>query len=348
MKDILSLVRDNIAALEPYSTARDEYRGEPGILLDANENPLAGKGVNRYPGTAAKEALRRRIAGMKGVSPDNVFLGNGSDEAIDLCYRIFCRPGKDNAIAIAPSYGMYGVCAAINDVEYRPVQLGEDFSLPVEGLLAAADERSKLLFICSPNNPTANAFPPEDILKVVDGFDGAVVVDEAYVDFSSKGSLLPLLGSHGNLIILQTLSKAYGLAGLRIGLAFARKDVIDIFRQVKYPYNIGTDTLELAMKLLDTGDVRNDVDILLEEREKLAAFLKGSRCIEKLYPSDANFLLAKTPDPAGLYRYLIGRGIIVRDRSKVPGCEGCLRITVGTPEENEKLKETIKAYERES
>lgn len=348
MKDILSLIRDNIAALEPYSTARDEYKGELGILLDANENPLAGNGVNRYPGTAAKEALRRRIALIRNVPPGNVFLGNGSDEAIDLCYRIFCRPGVDNAIAIAPSYGMYGVCAAVNDVEYRPVQLGEDFSLPVEGLLEAADERSKLLFICSPNNPTSNAFPLEDIVKVIEGFEGVVVLDEAYVDFSGKGSLLPLLGRYGNLIILQTLSKAYGLAGLRIGLAFAGEDVIDIFRQVKYPYNIGTDTIELAMKALDGKNVRGEVDVLIEERKELSSFLEGSKCIAKVFPSDANFLLVRTPDPGGLYRYLIGRGIIVRDRSKVPGCEGCLRITVGTPEENEKLKETIKAYERES
>ena len=343
-KDVISLVRPNIASLEPYSTARDEYKGELGVLLDANENPFAGKGINRYPSTSVKEALRSRISRIKGVPSGNIFLGNGSDEAIDLCYRIFCRPGIDNAVSISPSYGMYGVCADVNDVEFRPVLLGEDFSLPADEIIAACDSRTRLVFICSPNNPTANAFPLESILKVVDSVEAVVVVDEAYVDFSSAGSLLPVLGSHRNLIILQTLSKAYGLAGLRVGLAFACEDVIRIFRQVKYPYNIGTDTLELAIRCLDGSNALSEIETLVAERNRLEEILREEKCILKVYPSDANFLLVKVMDPAGVYKELLGAGVIVRDRSRVPLCGGCLRLTVGTHEENEKLIEVIRAY----
>ena len=331
----LKNVRPNIAALKPYSTARDEYKGSIGIYLDANENPF-DNGYNRYPSTALKEQVRSAIAQKKGVNPARLFLGNGSDEAIDLLFRIFCRPGIDNIVSIAPTYGMYSVCAAINDIECREVMLGEDFSLPVEALLSATDMQSKLLFVCSPNNPTANAFPREQLVSLLSRFPGIVVVDEAYIDFSSVPSMVELIDQYPNLIVLQTLSKAYGLAGLRIGLAFAEERIIRLFEQVKYPYNIGTDTLALALRLLAT-DINPQVQTLIAERERVAAALTELPYIEKVYPSDANFLLVKTARPRELYDYLIARELIVRDRSRTPGCEGTLRITIGTPEENDRL-----------
>ena len=331
----LNNVRPNIAALKPYSTARDEYKGSIGIYLDANENPF-DNGYNRYPSTALKEQVRSAIAQKKGVNPARLFLGNGSDEAIDLLFRIFCRPGIDNIVSIAPTYGMYSVCAAINDIECREVMLGEDFSLPVEALLSATDMQSKLLFVCSPNNPTANAFPREQLISLLSRFPGIVVVDEAYIDFSSVPSMVELIDQYPNLIVLQTLSKAYGLAGLRMGLAFAEERIIRLFEQVKYPYNIGTDTLALALRLLAT-DITPQVQTLIAERERVAAALTELPYIEKVYPSDANFLLVKTARPRELYDYLIARELIVRDRSRTPGCEGTLRITIGTPEENDRL-----------
>jgi len=342
--DISRLVRANIAALEPYSTARDEYKGSIGVFLDANENPYEN-GVNRYPSTTLKERVRGKIAELRGVRPANLFLGNGSDEAIDLCYRVFCEPRVDNAIAIAPSYGMYGVCAAVNDVEFRKVPLGKDFSLPVEALLSAADSRSKLMFLCSPNNPSANAFETEQLLQLVERFGGMVVVDEAYVDFSAKGSLKARISSHPNLIVLQTLSKAYGLAGLRMGLAIADEKVISIFKQVKYPYNIGADTLALAEEQLGR-DVSAQIEEIIAQRGMLERILPEFRCVEKIYPSDANFLLVKVARARELYERLISAELIVRDRSTTPGCEGCLRITVGTPEENKKLIDIISDYDK--
>ncbi len=338
----LSNIRPNIAALKPYSTARDEYKGSIGIYLDANENPF-DNGYNRYPSTALKEQVRSTIAQKKGVNPARLFLGNGSDEAIDLLFRVFCRPGIDNIVSIAPTYGMYSVCAAINDIECREVMLGEDFSLPVEALLSATDMQSKLLFVCSPNNPTANAFPREQIVSLVSRFPGIVVVDEAYIDFSSVPSMVELIGQYPNLIVLQTLSKAYGLAGLRIGLAFAEERIIRLFEQVKYPYNIGTDTLSLALRLLAT-DITPQVQTLIAERERVAAALTELPYIEKVYPSDANFLLVKTARPRELYDYLIARELIVCDRSRTPGCEGTLRITIGTPEENDRLIEELRVW----
>ena len=337
----LNNVRPNIAALKPYSTARDEYKGSIGIYLDANENPF-DNGYNRYPSTALKEQVRSAIAQKKGVNPTRLFLGNGSDEAIDLLFRIFCRPGIDNIVSIAPTYGMYSVCAAINDIECREVMLGEDFSLPVEALLSATDMQSKLLFVCSPNNPTANAFPREQLISLLSRFPGIVVIDEAYIDFSSVPSMVELIDQYPNLIVLQTLSKAYGLAGLRMGLAFAEERIIRLFEQVKYPYNIGTDTLSLALRLLET-DITPQVQTLIAERERVAAALTELPYIEKVYPSDANFLLVKTARPRDLYDYLIARELIVRDRSRTPGCEGTLRITIGTPEENDRLIRELKA-----
>ena len=338
----LNNVRPNIAALKPYSTARDEYKGSIGIYLDANENPF-NNGYNRYPSTALKEQVRSAIAQKKGVNPARLFLGNGSDEAIDLLFRIFCRPGIDNIVSIAPTYGMYSVCAAINDIECREVMLGEDFSLPVEALLSATDMQSKLLFVCSPNNPTANAFPREQLVSLLSRFPGIVVVDEAYIDFSSVPSMVELIDQYPNLIVLQTLSKAYGLAGLRMGLAFAEERIIRLFEQVKYPYNIGTDTLALALRLLAT-DITPQVQTLIAERERVAAALTALPYIEKVYPSDANFLLVKTARPRELYDYLIARELIVRDRSRTPGCEGTLRITIGTPEENDRLIEELRVW----
>ncbi|MBR7026122.1 MAG: histidinol-phosphate transaminase [Bacteroidales bacterium] len=342
--DISSLLRANIAGLKPYSTARDEYKGSLGIFLDANENPYQN-GYNRYPSPSLKEKVRSRIAAIKGVKPENLFMGNGSDEAIDLCYRVFCEPRIDNAISIAPSYGMYGVCADINDVEFRTVPLGKDFSLPVEELLKAADEHSKLMFLCSPNNPSANAYDPQQLLQLVERFNGMVIVDEAYVDFSAKGSLKTYIGKYPNLIVLQTLSKAYGLAGLRVGLAIADKKVVSFFKQVKYPYSIGVDTLSIAEKNLEK-DIAGQIAEIKAQRDMLARILPEFRCVEKVYPSDANFLLVKVADARELYNRLISAELIVRDRSTTKGCEGCLRITVGTPEENKKLIDIISDYDR--
>lgn len=335
IEQVKQLVRPNIAALKPYSTARDEYKGNIGIYLDANENPFEN-GYNRYPSTTLKAQVRNAIAQKKNVDPTRLFLGNGSDEAIDLLFRIFCRPGLDNVISITPTYGMYSVCAAINDIEYREVMLEEDFSLPVDKLLNAADTQSKLLFVCSPNNPTANAYSCEQLITLAQQFPGIVVVDEAYIDFSSVPSIVKFIDEYPNLIVLQTLSKAYGLAGLRMGLAFAHENIISIFEQVKYPYNIGADTLALAHRLLQT-DITQQVQILITERERVAAALKKLPYVIKVYPSDANFLLVKVQRSRELYEYLIARELIVRDRSRTPGCESTLRITIGTPEENNRL-----------
>ena len=343
MKDIKRLVRKNIAALTPYSTARDEYKGTLGILLDANENPYDNS-VNRDPSTSQKEAVRARLAAIKGVAPEQLFLGNGSDEAIDLCYRVFCEPGRDNAVIIAPSYGMYSVCADINNVERRMVLLEpETFALPVDRLLAAVDVNTKLMFVCSPNNPTANAFAAADIERLAAAFDGILVVDEAYIDFSSKSGVLPLIDKYENVIVLQTLSKAWGLAGLRIGLAMSNPYIISLFKQVKYPYNIGTDTLALALDRLQ-ADIAPQVAEIIAERDRLAALLPRYKFVQKVYPSDANFLLVKVDDPRRLYNALIAGGLIVRDRSTVALCDDCLRITVGTPEENKKLVKALDEY----
>lgn len=344
IEQVKLLVRPNIAALKPYSTARDEYKGNIGIYLDANENPFPN-GYNRYPSTTLKAQVRGTVAQRKGVDSSRLFLGNGSDEAIDLLFRIFCRPNMDNVISIAPTYGMYSVCAAINDVEYREVMLNEDFSLPIDKLLDTIDTQSKLLFVCSPNNPTANAYSREQLLYLVNHFPGIVVVDEAYIDFSSVPSMVEFIDEHPNLIVLQTLSKAYGLAGLRIGLAFAHECIISIFEQVKYPYNIGADTLALAQRLLETN-ITEQVQTLITERDRVATALSALPYVEKVYPSDANFLLVKVDHSRELYEYLIARELIVRDRSRTPGCESTLRITIGAPEENNRLITECTVYKR--
>ncbi len=339
MRKLEELLRPNIRALSPYSTARDEYKGgEISVWLDANENPY-NNGFNRYPDPHQK-ALKKAVARVKGVSEEHIFIGNGSDEAIDLAFRIFCRPGIDNALSIAPTYGMYGVCAAVNDVELREIPLGEDFSLPTDALLAAADENTKLLWICSPNNPTGNAFPQEEIERLLRGFDGMVVIDEAYIDFSSMPGFLHRLEEFPNLIVLQTLSKAWGMAGLRLGLAFASKEVAALFAEVKYPYNVNMPTQQTVIERLALG-VEQQVTELRRERALLAEKLAGCAAIEKVFPSDANFLLVRTADPDALYDRLIAAGVIVRNRNRVPGCKGCLRITVGTPEENRKVVKVV-------
>ena len=334
LNEVLRLVRKNIINLAPYSTARDEYKGKLGVFLDANENPFENR-YNRYPDPRQLE-LKGIISAIKGVSVENMFLGNGSDEAIDLCFRVFCTPGKDNAVAIAPSYGMYRVAADINDVEVREVQLGEDFSLPVDSLLASCDENTKLMFICSPNNPSGNSFPMEQMLALADAFNGVLVVDEAYIDFANQPSLLTVLPKYKNLIVLQTLSKAYGLAGLRLGLAFADAEIMSIFAKVKYPYNINLAGMERAKELL-ARDVNAEIELLKSERERVAAALEQMQCVEKVFPSDANFLLVKVSDARGLYDALIEEQVIVRDRSRINGCEGTLRITIGKPEENDRM-----------
>ena len=342
MKRIESLVRPNIRAMVPYSTARDEFKGVAEVFMDANESPF-DNGYNRYP-DPSQARLKRRIAEIKGVDVQNIFVGNGSDEAIDLCFRIFCNPGLDNAIAIAPSYGMYSTCAAVNDVEMREVLLNDDFSLPVERLLDAADNNSKLLFICSPNNPTGNVFPREEIERILQEFDGMVVLDEAYIDFADEPGMLRSLENWPNLIILQTLSKAWGMAGLRAGLAFASNYVMRLFAQVKYPYNINVATLSAVEKLLKAG-VDDRVKLIKEQRAFMERKLAGMECVWRVYPSQANFLLVQVDNAADLYNYLLGEGIIVRDRSRMPLCDNTLRITIGTPQENVRLLRAIAEYD---
>lgn len=343
--DIYSLARPNIRNLAPYSTARDECQVKIGSFLDANENPF-NNGYNRYPDPRQQE-LKALISKIKGIPVKNMFIGNGSDEAIDLCFRVFCEPGKDNAVSIAPTYGMYQVAADINNVEIRQVPLGPDFSLPMEGLLRACDDNTKLMFVCSPNNPTGNAFPVAQILSLADRFDGMLVVDEAYIDFSSQPSLAGFLKDFPNLIVLQTLSKAYGLAALRLGLAFADERTMSMFANVKYPYNISLAGMEKAMGLL-RRDVAAEVSIIKAERKRMAEALAALPRVRKVWPSDANFLLVQVDDARGLYDELLDAQVIVRDRSCVLGCDGCLRITVGTKEENDKVLAVIGGLKPES
>ena len=343
--DIYSLARPNIRNLAPYSTARDECQVKIGSFLDANENPFAN-GYNRYPDPRQAE-LKSLISRIKGIPVMNMFIGNGSDEAIDLCFRIFCEPAVDNAVSIAPTYGMYRVAADINNVQMREVPLGEGFSLPVEALLAACDANTKLMFVCSPNNPTGNAFPVSEILKLAEAFDGMLVVDEAYIDFSSERSLTEYLAEYPNLIVLQTLSKAYGMAALRLGLAFGDKRTMSMFANVKYPYNISLSSMEKAMGLL-VRDVKAEVEVIKAERFRMAEALAALPRVRKVWPSDANFLLVEVDDARGLYDELLAAQVIVRDRSKVLACAGCLRITVGTPAENDKVLAVIGGLKPES
>ncbi len=344
MKNPMRYVRANIRALEPYSTARDEYKGgEISVWLDANESPY-NNGVNRYP-DPHQHSLKAAISNLKNVPSDCIFVGgSGSDEAIDLVYRIFCEPEKDNVVAMAPSYGVYSVAAAINNVEYRSVMLGENYSLPTENLLAAADERTKVIWICSPNNPTANAFDTQQIAQLAADFDGMVVVDEAYVDFSERGSMIHRIDELPNLIVMQTFSKAWGMAALRLGMAFCAPEIARIFGMVKYPYNVNGPTQEAVIKHVLNDSIANHVSEIKAQRTLLEEALRNMQFVQRVYDSDANFLLVKVDDADALYDYLIAHGIIVRNRSRVAGCASTLRITVGTPEENSKLIQLLKDY----
>lgn len=336
IEDVLKLVRPNILGLEAYSTARDDCgSNQPEIFLDANENPY-NNGINRYPDPHQK-ALKAKVAEIKGISADSLFIGNGSDEAIDLVYRVFCVPGASNAVSIAPSYGMYEVAAAMNDIEFRKVQLRPDFSMDTEAMLSAADSKTRLMFICSPNNPTGNSFPVEQIEDILERFGGVVVLDEAYIDFSVRSSLTSLVKRYPNLIVLQTLSKAWGMAGLRIGLAMADPAVIGLMSKVKYPYNINVVAQKMALAKLDAEAKDNAVAQIVGQRFRLEKELVKCQEVKGVYSSDANFLLVRFDNPDEVYERLLSGGVIVRNRSRVPGCEGCLRVTVGTPAENDRL-----------
>ena len=344
MKPFKELTRPNIWVLKPYSSARDEYSGkEASVFLDANENPYNTPN-NRYPDPLQRE-LKDMIALIKKVSPNQIFLGNGSDEAIDLVYRAFCRPGIDNVVAIDPTYGMYQVCAEINDVEYRKVLLDEDFQFSADKLLAAADEHTKLIFLCSPNNPTGNDLLRSEIEKIIREFDGLVILDEAYNDFSEAPSFLDELDKYPNLIVLQTFSKAWGCAAIRLGMAFASQEIISIFSKIKYPYNVNQLTQKQAMEMLYRYyEIERWVKTLKEERENLENEFVKLPCTVKIFPSDANFFLVRVTDAVKIYNYLVAEGIIVRNRSSVSLCGNCLRVTVGTRNENERLVEALEKY----
>ena len=344
--NLQALVRPNIWNLVPYSSARSEFTGAASVFLDANENPFNNP-YNRYPDPLQQE-VKALIAQLRGVAAEQIFLGVGSDECIDVVYRTFCRPGVDNVVAMSPSYGMYEVCADINDVEYRRVPLNDDFSLNADALLAAADENTKVMWICSPNNPTGNAFALGEIEAICSRFAGIVVVDEAYIDFSTRGSMLSCLDSLPNLIVMQTLSKAWGSASVRLGIAYASAEIIGIFNKVKYPYNISLLTQRYAIDLLKRhSEVTAWVKQLTANRQWLIEALGSLRCVKHIYPTDANFVLVRVSDADAIYDYLRAGGIIVRNRNRVEKCLGCLRITVGTAEENEILINALKEYGKE-
>ena len=344
MKSLEQLTRPNIRQLSPYSSARNEYSGKVArVFLDANENPY-NKPFNRYP-DPLQEEVKQRLSKVKGIPAECIFLGNGSDEAIDLVYRCFCRPGIDNVVAIEPTYGMYKVSADINDVEYRPVLLDDNYQISAEKLLKACDNNTKVIWICSPNNPTGNSINREEIEKVLDGFDALVVIDEAYSDFAPQKPMRYQLAQRPNMIVLNTMSKAWGCAAIRLGMAFASKEIIGLFNKVKYPYNINQLTQQQAIELLDNPyDVEKWVSMLLLERKRLIEAFRLLPICEKVYPTDANFFLAKMTDAKAIYDYLVDRGIIVRNRTRVSLCLNCLRITVGTKGENNELLAALRQY----
>jgi len=349
MFNLNHITRDNIKQLTPYSSARDEFSGAARIFLDANENSLGSpltKWYNRYPDPQQRK-VKEALSAIKGVPAENIFLGNGSDECIDLLYRAFCRPGVDNVIINPPTYGMYEVSARINDVEVRKAMLLDDFQLDLVHLENLVDENTRIIWICSPNNPTGNSMRREDIEIILNNFEGLLVIDEAYINFSRHRSFLQQLNDYPNLVVLQTLSKAWGLAGLRLGMAFASREIIEICNRIKPPYNISQATQELVLKALEETEQVNDmIRALVAMRESLAAGLSMLPLVEKIFRSDANFLLVKVVEPAAVYDYLLARGIVVRDRSRVELCEGCLRITVGTEGENKELITALGQYSR--
>ena len=344
MKPLNELIRPNIQALSPYSSARNEYSGhEAHVFLDANECPY-NKPFNRYPDPLQIE-LKKELAKIKGVGIEQIFLGNGSDEAIDLPFRIFCTPGKDNTVAIGPTYGMYKVCADINDVEYRTVLLDEGFKLNAAKLLAACDDNTKLIWLCSPNNPTGNNLNREEIEKVLKGFGGIVIVDEAYSDFSQERPFRLELDKYPNLIVLNTFSKAWGSAAIRLGMAFAGKEIIDLFNKVKYPYNVNLLTQEQALKILKQRfEVGDWIRLINQERTRMMSAFMDLPICERVYPTNANFFLAKMTDAPTIYNYLVDKGIIVRNRHRVELCANCLRITIGSKSENDELLAALRQY----
>ena len=344
MKPLEQLVRPNIWSLAPYSSARDEYSGhEAHVFLDANESPY-NTPMNRYPDPLQRE-LKELLATVKGIPANYTFLGNGSDEAIDLLYRCFCSPGKDNVVAIEPTYGMYRVCADINDVEYRPVLLDEHFQMQADRLLAACDDNTKLVWICSPNNPTGNDIDREQVLKVINAFQGIVIVDEAYSDFSKQRPLRFELPKYPNLVVLNTMSKAWASAAIRLGMAFASPNIIGLFNKVKYPYNINLLTQQQAMKALQARfDVDAWVQLILQERAQMMTAFRQLPICKEVFPSDANFFLARVTDAQAIYNYLVDQGIIVRNRHRVQLCRNCLRITVGTRNENTELLSALRQF----
>ena len=346
--NIDTLVRENIKKLKPYSSARSEYRGNADVFLDANENSYGSpldENFHRYP-DPLQWKFKQQISKIKGVPPQNIFVGNGSDEVIDIAFRIFCEPGKDNVIICLPTYGMYKVCANINAVDVKEVLLTSDFQLDVEGILEAIDENTKLLFICSPNNPTGNSFNRPDIEFLLKNFHGIVLIDEAYINFSRQKPFLQELTEYENLIVMHTLSKAWGLAGLRLGLGFASEVIIDLFNKVKPPYNVNESSQLLGIQALQNiKQVNANIKNTVEERIFLEQKLKEFDFVKTIYPSDANFILIKVTDADKLYQYLLMQRIIVRNRSREPLCENCIRITIGTQIENEKLLNGLKNYE---
>ncbi|MGI4729255.1 MAG: histidinol-phosphate transaminase [Janthinobacterium lividum] len=345
--DLQNLLRENIKNLTPYSSARDEFQGEASVFLDANENAYGSpleENYNRYP-DPLQLSVKQKITSIKGVPPRNIFLGNGSDEAIDILFRSFCRPGIGNVILVPPTYGMYQVSANINDILVQNIPLTTEYQLNLEGIAEAINPNTKLIFVCSPNNPTGNSIKREDVETLLANFEGIVVVDEAYINYSRQKSFIQELTEYGNLVVLQTLSKAWGLAGLRIGMAFASEEIIEIFNRVKPPYNINEASQQLALQALENVEQVNGwIKETLAERDKLVLGLKNLNFVLDIFPSDANFILVKTVSPREIYQFLVERGIIVRDRSKVELCEGCLRITVGTPAENNQLLTVLEGF----
>jgi histidinol-phosphate aminotransferase len=335
--DLQTITRPNVWALSPYSSARSEFQGEAEVFVDANESPY-NPSFNRYPDPLQLE-LKQELARAKGVAPEQIFLGGaGSDEAIDLLYRAFCEPQHDNVVAIAPSYGMYKVAADINNVDYRRVLLNEGFDFAATTLLAATNERSKIVWLCSPNNPTGNSLNRDEMLSTIEAFSGIVVVDEAYIDFAQQASLLPELHRHPNLVVLQTFSKAWASAGVRLGMAFASPEIVSLLNKIKYPYNVNVLTQRYAIeRLRHLDEVSAWVNATLAERDKLREALQTLPCVRSIYPSDANFLLVKMDNATAAYRHLVQRGVVTRNRSSVELCHSCLRITVGAPWENERV-----------
>lgn len=338
--DVNAWMRPNVRAMQPYSSARDEFHGSASVFLDANENPYNAP-YNRYP-DPMQWTLKARISEIKGVPVASIFLGNGSDEPIDLLLRAFCEPGKEKMLTTDPTYGMYQVAAEVNNVACVKVPLRDDFSLDLPALLARIDDATKLIYLCSPNNPTGNSLGHDVIREVLRRFRGIVVVDEAYIDFSAGPSFLRELSEWPNLVVLQTLSKAWGCAAIRLGMAFASPEIIGVLNKIKYPYNVNLLTQEKALELLDEDRMHHQLAQILQERTRLCRDLSAIPLVRRIYPTDANFLLVDVGDADGVYHKLVEEGIIVRNRNRVTLCRGCLRITVGTPEEDDRLLEALK------